>query len=67
MSKLRGEGPFLCEVRNFKGEVEQAAIWGPTPSGNAKVIGASSIQLPDVRSVTVADRDGHPLGTANVD
>ncbi len=42
-------------------------MWGPTPSGSAKVIGASSIQLRNVRSVSVADRDGHLLGTALVD
>jgi len=67
VSKLRGTGPFLCQVKSMRGQVEQAAIWGPTPSGNAKVIGASSIQLRDVRSVVVADHDGHLLGTANVD
>ncbi|WP_030440638.1 zf-HC2 domain-containing protein [Actinoplanes subtropicus] len=67
VTKLRGEGPFLCQVRSMHGEVEQAAAWGPTPSGNAKVIGASSFQIDDVQSVTVADHDGHPLGTANVD
>jgi hypothetical protein len=31
------------------------------------VIGASSIQLRDVKSVSVADHDGHLLGTASVD
>ena len=67
VTKLRGEGPFLCQVRSMQGQVEQAAIWGPTHSGNAKVIGASSIQLRNVQSVTVADRDGHPLGTAKMD
>jgi hypothetical protein len=67
VTKLRGEGPFKCQVRSMQGEVEQAAIWGPTQSGNAKVIGASSIQLRNVQSVTVADRDGHPLGTAKMD
>jgi hypothetical protein len=67
VTKLRGQGPFLCQVRSMQGEVEQAAIWGPTQSGNAKVIGASSIQLRNVQSVTVADRDGHPLGTAKMD
>jgi hypothetical protein len=51
----------------MEGEVQQAAIWGPTPSGNAKVIGASSIQLGSVQSVSVADHDGHVLGTASVD
>ena len=67
VTKLRGEGPFICQVRSLSGKVEQAAAWGPTPSGNAKVIGASSIQIGEVQSVTVADHDGHPLGTAKVD
>jgi hypothetical protein len=67
VTKLRGEGPFLCQVHSLSGKVEQAAAWGPTPSGNAKVIGASSIQLRDVKSVSVADHDGHLLGTASVD
>jgi len=67
VTKLRGEGPFLCQVRSMGGKVEQAAAWGPTPSGNAKVIGATSFQIGDVESVTVADHDGHLLGTANVD
>jgi predicted anti-sigma-YlaC factor YlaD len=67
VTKLRGQGPFRCQVRSMQGDVEQAAIWGPTRSGTAKVVGASSIQLSNVHSVTVADRDGHALGTANVD
>jgi anti-sigma factor RsiW len=67
VTKLRGQGPFLCQVRDQQGQVEQAAVWGPTPSGNAKVIGASSIQLRNVRSVSVADHDGHLLGTAKLD
>jgi hypothetical protein len=67
VTKLRGDGPFLCQVRDFKGGVEQAAIWGPTPTGSAKVIGASSIQLRNVSEITVADHDGHVLGTASVE
>ena len=67
VTKLRGSGPFRCEVHNLEGKVEQAAIWGPTPSGSAKVIGASSFQLRDVQSVSVADHDGHLLGIANVE
>ncbi|MGX6604375.1 zf-HC2 domain-containing protein [Micromonosporaceae bacterium Da 78-11] len=67
VGKLRGEGPFLCQVHRTGGQMEQAAVWGPTPSGNAKVIGASSFQLRDVSSITVADRDGHVLGTAAVE
>jgi len=66
VSKLRGRGPFVCRVRNADGTVEQAAIWGPTPSGNAKVTGASSIQLRNVSAVAVTDNDGHVLGTARL-
>ncbi|WP_433300088.1 zf-HC2 domain-containing protein [Actinoplanes sp. CA-030573] len=67
VTKLRGQGPFLCQVHSMQGDTEQAATWGPTPSGSAKVIGASSIQLRNVRSVSVADHDGHLLGTASLD
>jgi predicted anti-sigma-YlaC factor YlaD len=67
VTRLTGEGPFICQVRNSGGQVEQAAIWGPTPSGNAKVIGASSIQLRNVTSIAVSDRSGHVLGTARLD
>jgi hypothetical protein len=67
VTKLRGEGPFKCEMKNVEGQVEQAAAWGPTPSGNAKVIGASWFQLSDVHSVSIADYEGHVLGTANFD
>ncbi|HEY0533941.1 MAG TPA: zf-HC2 domain-containing protein [Actinoplanes sp.] len=66
VTRLQGEGPFRCQVRDAAGAVEQAATWGPTPTGNAKVIGASSIQLRNVSAITVADHDGHVLGTADV-
>jgi hypothetical protein len=66
VSKLQGRGPFVCRVSNADGAVEQAAIWGPTPSGNAKVTGASSIQLRNVSQVAVADHDGRVLGTAHL-
>ena len=66
VSQLEGDGPFKCEVHTAAGEVEQAAIWGPTPSGEAKVIGASSIQLANVSAITVADRNGNVLGTAEL-
>ena len=67
VTRLQGSGPFICQVRNVNGDVQQAAIWGPTPSGSAKVIGASSIQLRNVRSVAVADVSGHVLGTAKLE
>jgi hypothetical protein len=64
VSRLEGNGPFKCEVHTAGGQVEQAAIWGPTPTGNAKVIGASSIQVDNVSAITVVDREGNLLGTA---
>lgn len=67
VSKLRGQGPFHCQVRRTTGEMEQAAVWGPTPSGNAKVIGASSNQVGDVSSILVTDGAGKVLGTAKVE
>ena len=67
VTRLQGDGPFVCNVRNSSGAVEQAATWGPTPSGNAKVIGASSIQLRNVSEIAVADNQGHVLGTARID
>jgi hypothetical protein len=67
VARLTGEGPFICQARNDAGEVEQAAIWGPTPSGNAKVIGASSFQLPHVSEIRVTDKKGHILGTAKLE
>jgi hypothetical protein len=66
VTRLQGDGPFICQVRNDTGEVEQAAVWGPTSTGNAKVIGASSIQLRNVSAIAVADIAGHILGTALV-
>jgi hypothetical protein len=67
VSRLSGDGPFFCQVRNTSGQVEQAAVWGPTPTGSAKVIGASSIQIRNVSAIVVADREGHVMGTAHLD
>jgi hypothetical protein len=67
VSRLQGKGPFVCQVRNSSGQVEQAAIWGPTPTGSAKVIGASSIQIRNVSAIMVADREGNVMGTAHLD
>lgn len=66
VSRLEGQGPFVCQVRNYGGQIEQAAVWGPTPTGNAKVIGASSMQLANVSAIAIADREGHVLGTARL-
>ena len=64
MTGLPGDGPYVLKVTNANGEVEQACMWARTPSGRAKVTGASSMQLPTVRSVSIADRSGHVLATA---
>jgi hypothetical protein len=67
VTKLYGKGPFSCQVRDKEGGVQQAAMWGVTTTGNAKVVGASSTQIGDVSRVTVADHDGKVLGTAKVE
>jgi hypothetical protein len=64
LSSLPGDGPFTMQIRDAAGGVEQAACWGRTPSGRARVTGASSMQLPSVRAVVVADEAGKVLGTA---
>lgn len=66
VSRLEGAGPFVCQVRMRSGQVEQAAIWGSTPSGEAEVIGASSAQLREVDEITVTDHAGKVLGTAHM-
>ncbi|GAA0794567.1 zf-HC2 domain-containing protein [Spirilliplanes yamanashiensis] len=66
MSGLEGEAPFVLRVSGPGGATEQACVWGSTPSGNARVTGASSLQLPAVDSVEVADRTGRVLATATL-
>jgi anti-sigma factor RsiW len=66
VTRLQGDGPFYCQVRDANGDVEQAAVWGPTPTGSAKVTGASSIQIRDVTAIAIADKQGHVLGTASL-
>ncbi|GGK98209.1 zf-HC2 domain-containing protein [Mangrovihabitans endophyticus] len=66
VSRLEGAGPFVCQVHGGGGQVEQAAVWGTTPDGDVKVIGASSMQLASVSSITVSDRNGRVLGEAHV-
>ena len=65
VTKLPGQGPFYCQVKS-SGATEQAAVWGVTPTGQAKVTGASSIQVRDVTSIAILDKQGHVLGTAPV-
>jgi Putative zinc-finger len=66
VSQISGNGPFLCLVRNRSGQTQQAAVWGDTPTGEAKLIGASSTKAADVEAILITDRDGKVLGTATV-
>jgi hypothetical protein len=66
VSRISGNGPFLCLVRNRSGQTEQAAVWGGTPTGEAKLTGASSTKAADVDAILITDRDGKVLGTATV-
>jgi hypothetical protein len=63
---ISGNGPFLCLVRNRSGQTEQAAVWGGTPDGEAKLTGASSTMATEVDAVLVTDKDGKVLGTATM-
>ncbi|WP_432976451.1 zf-HC2 domain-containing protein [Dactylosporangium sp. CA-233914] len=66
LAGLPGDGPFTMNVLGRGGQAEQAACWGRTRTAQARVTGASSIQLANVDSVTVADHDGNLLGSARV-
>jgi hypothetical protein len=66
VTRISGNGPFLCLVRNRNGQTEQAAVWGGTPNGEAKLTGASSTKAADVDAILITDRDGKVLGTATV-
>ncbi|MFC4063733.1 zf-HC2 domain-containing protein [Actinoplanes subglobosus] len=66
VTRISGNGPFLCLVRNRGGQTEQAAVWGDTPNGEAKLTGASSTKAADVDAILITDRDGKVLGTATV-
>ncbi|WP_433049105.1 anti-sigma factor family protein [Dactylosporangium sp. CS-033363] len=66
LAGLPGEGPFTMNVLGRGGQSEQAACWGRTQTAQARVTGASSIQLANVDSIQVADHDGHLLGSARL-
>ena len=66
MSGLTGDGPFVLTVSDAGGRTEQACVWGPTPTGNARVTGASSMQLGSVSAVSITDREGRMLATATL-
>jgi anti-sigma factor RsiW len=66
VARMSGEAPFLCLVRNKAGATEQAAVWGDTPDGKAKVSGASSFTVNDVDAILITDKSGKLIGTAAV-
>ncbi|HTJ35851.1 MAG TPA: zf-HC2 domain-containing protein [Dactylosporangium sp.] len=66
LAGLPGEGPFVMRVLGRSGQAEQAACWGRTSTAQARVTGASSIQLANVDSIQVADYDGNLLGSAHI-
>ncbi|SDT72052.1 zf-HC2 domain-containing protein [Actinoplanes derwentensis] len=66
VTRMSGNGPFLCLVRMKDGSTQQAAAWGDTADGEAKLTGASSAQMSDVAAILITDRDGKVLGTASM-
>ncbi|MFG2043187.1 anti-sigma factor family protein [Dactylosporangium sp. NPDC048998] len=66
LAGLPGEGPYVMRVLGRGGQAEQAACWGRTTTAQARVTGASSIQLSNVDSITVSDHDGSLLGSARL-
>lgn len=66
LAGLPGEGPFVLRVVDRGGQAEEAACWGRTSTRQARVTGASSIQLADVGAVTVSDDAGTLLASASL-
>jgi hypothetical protein len=66
LAGLPPTGPYVLHVVGRDGHDEQAAAWGPTPSGGANVTGASSIQLTNVRQVRITGGRGEVLATATL-
>ncbi|WP_430781166.1 zf-HC2 domain-containing protein [Actinoplanes sp. G11-F43] len=66
VERMSGNGPFLCLVRMKDGSTQQAAAWGDTADGEAKLTGASSAQMSQVEAILITDRDGKVLGTASM-
>jgi hypothetical protein len=64
LAGLPKDGPYALQVVDLAGRVEQAATWGPTPSGGANVTGASSLQLKTVHELRITNGRGEVLATA---
>ena len=58
---LPGDDRFVAWVVGRDGRREQAATWAGTPTGEARLAGASSIPRDQVMLLTVTTGDGTPL------
>jgi hypothetical protein len=63
LADLPAKGPFVLQVTSADGRKEQAATWATTPTAAAAVTGATSLHIPDIRSIAVLDHEGHRLAT----
>ena len=66
MAGLTAAGPFRLQVIAADGHTEPACTWGRSPTSQVHVVGASSLRLADIDKLTVLDRDGHVLATAQL-
>lgn len=65
LSGLPRSGRFVLQATGRDGAREQAAAWGATTNGVAKVVGATSLTPGDVTSVSVVGADGRAVASAS--
>lgn len=58
LANLPERDSYVAWVVDAEGSRQQCAAWGPTPTGRARVIGASSTPLDRVTAVVVTASDG---------
>lgn len=61
--KLPREGVFTLRTMDGQGTMQPAANWAGMPSGKGVVQGATSIQLPELRTLNVVDTNDAVLAT----
>lgn len=54
---LPARDAYLLRAIATDGTVQTAATWGPTPSGRARLVGATAIQLEDLERLEVTSED----------
>jgi len=64
LSALPDAGPFTLEVTGADGTRQSAATWGTTPTGEARVAGATSLAPEDIETIAVVGADGAVLSAA---